>query len=104
MARRSISLWFGHRSIKTTSRRVLPRARSGCALGSCWAPAELPVVDLDVLDRGELLAQSAKSGCALALSPSLATAQPSHNSGFLEPQRLGVHGRLEVRERLAASC
>ncbi len=24
--------------------------------------------------------------------------------GFLEPQRLGVHGRLEVRERLSASC
>jgi hypothetical protein len=24
--------------------------------------------------------------------------------GSLEPQRLGVHGRLEVRERLAASC
>jgi hypothetical protein len=54
--------------------------------------------------RGELLAQSAKSGCALAQSPSLATAQLCDNSRFLEPQRLGVHGRLEVRERLAASC
>jgi hypothetical protein len=24
--------------------------------------------------------------------------------GYLEPQRLGVHGRLEVWERLSASC